>query len=404
METNVPNLNVEELAAYATAKGKAGVPDEEILREITQMLREDGWKEAAINPTIEAVVKRSSVVGGRGSPRQEGSPKDNQNAMAQMMEQMMRLLTPMANRLEALERNQAERRSEPSSGVSTPPPPQAATAEPATRKNKFPDPERFDGTRENYPGWKFECEGKLEYDSTTFLTEDSKVRYVLSRTKDKANQVLLPWVLENKKRTIAGLWEHMDTHFQDVHQQQRALNKLRHLRQGKRSIRDYVSEFNQLRVESRQQFSIAVAREMFREGLTEELQKLMLHTPKDVSLKEYMDKAIELSDDLYRIHLHGRNRRNAAHSYAQAPPKAAQREASPEAMDWEPSKVNQAREARGKPRRPPPDCYRCGEPGHIARYCQAATRVKKARPAPSSVEREPQGEVDQAPSSESEKE
>ena len=42
METNVPNLNVEELAAYATAKSQAGVLDEEILREITQMLREDG--------------------------------------------------------------------------------------------------------------------------------------------------------------------------------------------------------------------------------------------------------------------------------------------------------------------------------------------------------------------------
>ena len=42
MAENVPNLNVEELAAYATAKGKIGVLDEEILREITQMLREDG--------------------------------------------------------------------------------------------------------------------------------------------------------------------------------------------------------------------------------------------------------------------------------------------------------------------------------------------------------------------------
>ena len=41
MEINVPNLNVEELAAYATAKSQAGVSDEEILREITQILRED---------------------------------------------------------------------------------------------------------------------------------------------------------------------------------------------------------------------------------------------------------------------------------------------------------------------------------------------------------------------------
>ena len=383
-------MNVEELAAYATAKSQAGVSDEEILREITQMLREDGWKEAAIGPTIEAVVKRSSVVGGKGSPRRGESPKGNQDVMTRMMAQMMQLLSPMASRIEALEQNQAEGRSETSLGANTPPLPPMTTTEPTARKNKFPDPERFDGTRENYPGWKFECEGKLEYDGAMFPTEDSKVRYVLSRTKDKANQVLLPWVLENKERTTVGLWEHMDTHFQDVHQQQRALNKLRHLKQGRRPIRDYVSEFNQLRVESRQTFSPAVAREMFSEGLGEELQKLMLHTPKNGSLKEYMDKAIELSDDLYRIQLHGRNRRNAAHSHAQASPKATQREDSPEAMDWEPSKVNRAREARGKPRRPPPDCYRCGELGHIARNCPNTTQVKRAVPTSEGQRRQKQ--------------
>ncbi|KAH8622033.1 hypothetical protein IG631_23139 [Alternaria alternata] len=118
---------------------------------------------------------------------------------------------------------------------------------------------------------------------------------------------------------------------------------------------------------------------MFSEGLGEELQKLMLHTPKNRSLKEYMDKAIELSDDLYQIQLHGRNRRNAAHGDAPNHPRAAQREASPEAMDWEPSKINRAREIRTRSRRSSPNCYSCGELGHITRSYPNTIRVKRAR-------------------------
>jgi hypothetical protein len=33
------------------------------------MLREDGWKEAAIGPTIKAIVKRLAIIGSKGSPR-----------------------------------------------------------------------------------------------------------------------------------------------------------------------------------------------------------------------------------------------------------------------------------------------------------------------------------------------
>jgi hypothetical protein len=33
------------------------------------MLREDSWKEAAIRPTIKAIVKRLAIIGSKGSPR-----------------------------------------------------------------------------------------------------------------------------------------------------------------------------------------------------------------------------------------------------------------------------------------------------------------------------------------------
>jgi hypothetical protein len=77
------------------------------------MLREDGWKEAAIGPTIEAIVKRSAIIGGKGSPRQGSPPKANCDSVAVMIAQMIEMLSPIANRLEVLERKQSDRRSDP---------------------------------------------------------------------------------------------------------------------------------------------------------------------------------------------------------------------------------------------------------------------------------------------------
>ena len=63
----------------------------------------------------------------------------------------MQLLSPLANRLEALERNQTKGRLEPTSAINTTLLQLAIAAKLATRKNKFLDLERFNKTRDNYP-------------------------------------------------------------------------------------------------------------------------------------------------------------------------------------------------------------------------------------------------------------
>jgi hypothetical protein len=259
-------------------------------------------------------------------------------------------------------------------------------------KKRLPDPERYDGSRANYPGWKYECEGKLEYDEHLFPTEDAKKRYVLSRTRDKANQVLLPWILENRLGSVEEMWQHMDTQFLDVHQQKRALNKLRHLKQGRRSVRDYVSEFNQLRVESGQEFSSSILREMFSEGLSVELQRLMLRTPKHVSFKEYTDEAIEISDDLYRINLHSKSREGST-QYTHSPHRQNKRgrartPSPPENMDWEPTKANKASAKEWRPNSNQIECYSCGKKGHMARNCEKSAKPKSTK-ASRAAQREP---------------
>jgi hypothetical protein len=54
----------------------------------------------------------------------------------------------------------------------------------------------------------------------------------------------LPWLVANRDQSVSELWKHLDQRFQDVHQADRAMDKLRHLRQGKRSVRDYAAEFD----------------------------------------------------------------------------------------------------------------------------------------------------------------
>jgi hypothetical protein len=67
-------------------------------------------------------------------------------------------------------------------------------------------------------------------------------------------------------------------------------------------------------VELGQQFDTVVLREMFREGLGEELQRNLLHIPKNYSFKEYTDGVVETTDDLYRIRLSSKARSHTSYS------------------------------------------------------------------------------------------
>jgi hypothetical protein len=67
---NPPNLNLDELLAYASAKHLAEVLDDEIYANIVRMLKEDGWKEAAITLMMNEVARRTKGVAEiRGSLR-----------------------------------------------------------------------------------------------------------------------------------------------------------------------------------------------------------------------------------------------------------------------------------------------------------------------------------------------
>jgi hypothetical protein len=59
MISNVPNRNADELSAYASVKHILGVSDDEIRESIIRMLKNDGWKDAAITLIINEITRRT---------------------------------------------------------------------------------------------------------------------------------------------------------------------------------------------------------------------------------------------------------------------------------------------------------------------------------------------------------
>ena len=105
---------------------------------------------------INEIAQRvKSVAGTKGSPR--SSPKTPQNATAEIMVQLVQLLTPITARLEALEQQGSQ--STPQSSKS-----QLGLGTPLTEhttRTKYPYLELFDGDRSKYSAFRYKTKAKL---------------------------------------------------------------------------------------------------------------------------------------------------------------------------------------------------------------------------------------------------
>ena len=167
---------IEELTTYAVGKLQEGWSPEQIEASLRETLANEQWPHSAIEAMVRQVDAQACAARAEKSKEQ---PVDPAKMMMEMMQQMM-------NRMDAL-----ERQKDP---TITPPTQPATPVQPAIAigKKKYPDPEHFDGTQDKYLGWKYNCQGKLAGDSFLYPQDNNQKRYILSRTKDKANKSLLP--------------------------------------------------------------------------------------------------------------------------------------------------------------------------------------------------------------------
>jgi len=99
-----------------------------------------------------------------------------------------------------------------------------------------------------------------------------KIAYVVSRCSKRASDVILPWAEQHQEySSIKDLWSFLNQQYDDPHLKAKALDQLSNLRQGKRSIRDYHIEFNQLELQAEVRISDAQKKSMFSKGLSVEV-------------------------------------------------------------------------------------------------------------------------------------
>lgn len=383
MTDNVPNLNVDELSAYASAKHLAGVSDEEIREDIVRMLKSDGWKDAAIAPMINEIARRTKEA--RESPK--GSPKASQNATTAMLAaltQLTQMMAPITSRLEALEQRETRR--------STPAPTPESHSDPtlspvhleARTKTKYPHPELFDGNRTKYSSFRYKIKAKL-YNDYYDAPDRMKIAYVVSRCSERASDVILPWAEQHQEySSVEDLWHFLNQQYDDPHLKAKALDQLSNLRQGKRLIRDYHMEFNRLELQSGIQISDTQKKSMFSKGLNVEIQRALVLVNENLSFEQFAREATRVSDSLYRVNMATRSRKEFSqqHSYnsrRQNYQNRARTPSPPEDMDWEPTKASKASAKDRSLNNNQGKCYSCGEAGHFAKNCKKGSKPKSTR-------------------------
>ena len=116
------------------------------------------------------------------------------------------------------------------------------------QKKKLPDPERFDGQdRSQYPTFETYLRAKLNVDSLVIGNEATKVYYAFGRLSGLAAEQMRPWVstyTDTPFFTVSRFIKHMRSSFLDPELQSRAQSKLGYMRQNKRSIGEFLAEFD----------------------------------------------------------------------------------------------------------------------------------------------------------------
>ena len=169
------------------------------------------------------------------------------------------------------------------------------------RSEKFPDPEKFDGTRSILPGFITQLRMKLEVNNDRFRDESAKVIYSISRLEGQALDQIVPLVNTNPEKpftSVTAFLSYLEASFGDPDPRGTARRELTTLKQGAGDFASYYSKF--LRVISYLEYNEAAKIDALEKGLSEDLNGAMSHrveTP--VILEDYAILLMRIDNQIW---------------------------------------------------------------------------------------------------------
>lgn len=272
----------------------------------------------------------------------------------------------------------------------------------------YPDVDQYDGSDLNgYAVFRTNLRVKFVMDQHYFQTDEARVYYAFGRLKGLASQRVHPWIIAKEESrepyTLNDFYKIMDLHFSDPDRVQRALVRINTMRQGKKSLREFLADFEQTLITAG--------------GLnwSDDQKKALLETAINVDLlrgtvgvfsdsyEGYRNDLLRIEHNLQRVERLTKRNPHFATTGSTSQPLAPK--ADPEQMDWQPTyaakiaaleaqiaalrtssnpssqRAKWVPEAEIQQRKVSGACIRCGRKGHRIAACTQKPAIRPTQVA-----------------------